>query len=189
MIAESVVEGALGTGSVFTASGENYLTKVLHLNNFAIPGRILDGHDQSNFTLSRAAEPSIALSRLSSCLVSTWSRMRLDTPDHLEKCAASSAKSVAGLDVTLAAVEEIISSDGATLLPALETLDPQAVFFLQYAQSLCSLMTLQQRDLDRASHQQLLAREKLSAVLSQFVQFKHFYFCSEESDNLCDTSL
>ena len=131
----------------------------------------------------------MALSRLSSCLVSRWSSMRLDTPDHLEKCAISSAVNVAGVDVAFAAMEEIVSNDGATLLPALETLDPQAVFFLQYSQSMCSMMTLQQRDLDRASYQQLLAREKLRAVLSQFVQFKHYYFCEEESDNICDTSL
>ena len=154
-----------------------------------VSGRILDGQDSTNYTLSRVAEPHVALSRLSSCLVSKWSSMRLDTPDHLEKCSGSSSVAVAGLDAAFTAMEEIVSFDGAQLLPALETLDPQAVFFLKYSQSLCSMMTLQQRDLDRAIHQQLLAREKLSGVLSQFIQFKHFYFCSEETENVCETLL
>ena len=38
--------------------------------------------------------------------------MRLETPDHLDKCAESSAVSLAGLDTALAAMEEIISAEG-----------------------------------------------------------------------------
>ena len=65
----------------------------------------------------------------------------------------------------------------------------QAVFFLQYSQSLCSLMTLQQRDLERATTTQLMGREKLAGLLSQFVQFQHYFFCSEESDDMCELGL
>ena len=64
MIAEAVVEGVAGSGSVFTAAG-----------------RILDGHETTNYTLSRVAKVNSALSRPSTCLVSKWSAMRLDTPD------------------------------------------------------------------------------------------------------------
>lgn len=172
MIAEAVVEGVAGSGSVFTAAG-----------------RILDGHETTNYTLSRVAEANSALSRPSTCLVSKWSAMRLDTPDHLEKCAIDSAVSVAGVDAALSALTESLSLEGGMLLPAMETLDPQAVFFLQYAQSHCSVSSLQQRDLDRTVVHQLLGREKLKGVLSQFVEFKHFYFCSEESEFLCDSVL
>ena len=172
MIAEAVVEGVAGSGSVFTAAG-----------------RILDGHDSTNFTLSRVAEPNSALAHPSSCLVSKWSAMRLDTPDHLDKCAIDSVRTVAGVDAALSAVSESLSVEGATLLPALETLDPQAIFFLQYAQTHCSISSLQQRDLDRTVNHQLLGREKLKGVLSQFVEFRHFYFCSEESEFVCDSVL
>jgi len=172
MIAEAVVEGVAGSGSVFTAAG-----------------RILDGHDSTNFTLSRVAEPNSALAHPSSCLVAKWSAMRLDTPDHLDKCAIDSARTVAGVDAALSAVSESLSVEGATLLPALETLDPQAIFFLQYAQTHCSISSLQQRDLDRTVNHQLLGREKLKGVLSQFVEFRHFYFCSEESEFVCDSVL
>lgn len=170
MIAEAVVEGVAGFGSVFTASG-----------------RILDGQESSNFTMSRVGEANFPLKRLSGCLVSQWSQLRLDTPDQLEKCSTKSAVSVAGLTAALTATEEIFNQDGAILLPALETLDPQAVFFLQHAQSLCSSMTLQQRDLDRAVQSSLLGAEKLRGELSQAAPFRHFYFCSDESQYICPT--
>ena len=149
----------------------------------------MDGQDSSNYTMTRVGEPNLALSSLVSCLNTRWTQMMLDTPDMLTKSAVSSAISVLGVDVAFAAMEDIISADGATLLPALETLDPQAVFFLKYAQSQCSMMTLEQRDLDRAIHHHLLGREKLRGVLSQFVQFQHYYFCEEESENVCDPLL
>ena len=107
----------------------------------------------------------------------------------MEKSHISSSINVLGLDAAFNALEDIVASDGAILLPALEGLDPQAVFFLKYAQSQCSLMTLEQRDLDRTIHQSLLGQEKLKGVLSQFVQFQHYYFCSEESEDVCETLL
>ena len=99
--------------------------------------------------------------------------MRLDTPDHLKKCAIDSAVTVAGVDASFSALTESLSLEGGMLLPAMETLDPQAVFFLQYAQSHCSVSSLQHRDLDRTADHQLLGREKLKVVLSQYVEFKH----------------
>ena len=170
MLAEAVVDGVAGLGSVFTAAG-----------------RILDGQNSSNFTLSRVGEANFPLKRLSSCLETQWSVMRLDTPDHLAKCSSKSAVSVAGLAAAYTALEEMFDQEGAVLLPALETLDPQAVFFLQHAQSLCSSQTLQQRDFDRAVHNSLLGPEKLRGELSQFAQFRHFFFCSDESQYTCDT--
>ena len=170
MLAEAVVDGVAGLGSVFTAAG-----------------RILDGQNSSNFTLSRVGEANFPLKRLSSCLETQWSVMRLDTPDHLAKCSSKSAVSVAGLAAAYTALEEMFDQEGAVLLPALETLDPQAVFFLQHAQSLCSSQTLQQRDFDRAVHNSLLGPEKLRGELSQFAQFRHFFFCPEESQHACET--
>lgn len=94
-----------------------------------MPGRILEGGDSSNYTLSRRVEPGAALAPLSSCLAARWAAARLDTPDHLARCAASSSLAVLGLDTALAATEDIVSTDGAVLLPALDTLDPQVEQF------------------------------------------------------------
>ena len=132
-------------------------------------------------------EANFPLKRLSSCLESQWSQMRLDTPDHLAKCSTKSAVSVAGLAAAFTAVEEMFGQEGAVLLPALETLDPQAVFFLQHAQSLCASQTLQQRDYDRAVHNSLLGPERLRGELSQVDQFRHFFFCSDQSQVACET--
>ena len=65
----------------------------------------------------------------------------------------------------------------------------QAVFFLAYSQSLCSASTLQQRDLDRAPEPRLLPRERLAGVLGQSHQFRHFFFCSELSEEPCQPLL
>ena len=86
---------------------------------------------------------------ISTCLVSKWSEMRLDTPDHLEICAIDSAVTVAEVDAAFSALTESMSLVVGMLLPAMKTLDPQSVFFLQYAQSHCSVSSLQQCDLDR----------------------------------------
>ena len=188
MLGEAVVEGVAGLGSVFTAAGGQFREKFLSVSSdFDFSGRILDGQNSSNFTLSRVGEANFPLKRLSSCLQTQWSQMRLDTPDHLAKCSTKSAVAVAGLAAAYTAVEEMFGEQGAVLLPALETLDPQAVFFLQHAQSLCSSQTLQQRDFDRAVHNSLLGPEKLRGELSQFAQFRHFFFCSDESQYTCET--
>jgi len=168
MIAEAVITGVAGTGSVFTPTG-----------------RILDGSYTGNFSLSRTEEANKPLLRIAGCLSNRWTGLGLDTPDQLEKCAVSSAISVAGLEAAYGALTESLLVEGGELLPALETLDPQSVFILQYSQTFCSLSSLQQRDLDRTLNHELLGREKLKGVLSQFSEFAHFYFCSESSDESC----
>ena len=59
----------------------------------------------------------------------------------------------------------------------------------QFAQSYCSVSSLQQRDFDRTVNHQLLGWEKLKGVLSQYVEFRHFYFCSDDSELMCDSVL
>ena len=172
MIAEAVVEAVAGSGAVFTETG-----------------RILDGSHAGNLTMSRSEEPNTALLRSASCLVSAWTSMGLDTPDQLEKCAISSALNVAGLKAAYTALSESLLVEGGQLLPSLETLDPQAVFFLHYAQTHCALSTLKQRDLDRTLSTRLLGREKLRGVLSQFSEFRHYFYCAEKSEGECGSAL
>jgi len=170
-IAVAVVDGVVGKGSVFTASG-----------------RIMDGQE-ANFTLSRPAEAGATLRDGAKCLKNKWQNMRLDTPDHLDKSAMDSAVSVAGAKAAYGALGDILSVDGGKLLPALQNLDPQAIFFLEYSQSFCEQSTLQQRDIDRTVNQHLLGREKLEGVLSQFADFRHFFYCTENDENSCGNVL
>jgi hypothetical protein len=115
--------------------------------------------------------------------------MRLDTPDQLEKSAVRGAVAVAAMEAAYAALSESLLVEGGQLLPALERLDPQAVFFTQYGQSFCAVSTLQQRDLDRTVSSELLGREKLKGVLSQFAEFRHFFFCPERKEDMCGSVL
>ena len=166
MIAEAVIDAVAGSGSVFTATGQ-----------------ILDGSASSaNFTLSRTEEPNSPLLTAAGCLLEEWKGLGLDTPDQLEKCAVRSAINVAGLGAAYSALSEAVLVEGGQLLPSLETLDPQAVFLLQYSQTLCSLSSLEQRDLDRTLGRQLLGQERLTGVLTQFPEFRHFFYCSEEDE-------
>ena len=165
MIAEAVIDAVAGSGSVFTSEGQ-----------------ILDGSSTSaNFTLSRSEEPNSPLLPTAGCLLEEWKGLGLDTPDQLEKCAVSSAISVGGVAAAYSALSEAVLVEGGKLLPSLETLDPQAVFFLQYSQTLCSLSSLEQRDLDRTLGRQLLGRERLAGVLTQFPEFRHYFYCSEDT--------
>jgi len=86
---------------------------------------------------------------------------------------------------TLAALEDIMEQEKGIVMPAMESFDPQSVFFLSYAQSLCSHETDFQRDIDRTSGSVLLNRQKLQGTLSQVPEFYHFYFCGHDSSLSC----
>ena len=183
MIAEVVVEGVAGSGSVFTATGR-ILDGTPHTVTPEESGvRNNVGAGAGNLSQSRSEQANAPLLRAADCLVGRWAALRLDTPDQLERCAVTSAVSVAGLHAAYGALTEALSAEGGQVLPALEVLDPQAVFFLQYAQTFCSLRTLQQRDLDRTLKPHLLGREKLKGVLSQVDEFQHYFYCGDSSDS------
>jgi hypothetical protein len=82
-------------------------------------------------------------------------------------------------------LEDILELEKGILLPAMETFDPQSVFFLSYAQSLCSHEADFQRDIDRTAGHSLLNRQRLEGALSQLPEFYHFYFCSYDSSLNC----
>ena len=171
MIAESIVDGVAGIGGVFTATG-----------------RILDGSQTGNFTLSRAEKPNAALEDASHCLISSWQHQGVDTLDQLKKSAVNNAISAAGLQAAYAALTETFLAEGGQLLPSLETVDPQAVFFLQYAQLHCSLATQQQADMDRTLLARLPGESKLRGIMAAIPDFRHYFFCSESDDDVCDNT-
>jgi predicted metalloendopeptidase len=180
MIAEAVVEAVAGTGLVFTANGQ-----ILDGQAVAKAGRAANLTSIASRAAAAAIEPSAVLQGPASCLLTKWSAMGLDTPDQLAKAAVGGAVAVGGLEAAYTALTESLLVEGGQLLPALERLDPQSVFFVQYAQTFCAVSTLAQRDLDRTLGRDLLGREKLKGVLSQFAEFRHFFFCSERNEDMC----
>ena len=171
MVAEAIVDGVAGKGGVFTATG-----------------RILDGSDTGNFALNRVDKPNTALQDSARCIVSKWFQLGVDTRDQLHKTATSNAISVAGLQAAFAALSEIYLSQTAELLPSLEDVDPQAVFFMKYSQLHCSLATKQQEDMDRTLKVQLFGKEKVEGVLASIAEFRHYLMCEEMDEAThCDT--
>ena len=73
------------------------------------------------------------------CLVQAWGSASLDTPDMLSRSRQDSALGLASLETVLAAFASFLAVDGASLLPALEHLDPQAVLLLQHARVQCEV--------------------------------------------------
>ena len=95
----------------------------------------------------------------------------------LGRSKQDSALGLASLETVLAAFASFLAVDGASLLPALEHLDPQAVLLLQHARLQCEVdlallhqkkmtnlfqvQSLEARDLARTTRTQLLARERM----------------------------
>jgi len=169
MLARAIVDGVAGHGAVFTAAG-----------------RLLGGSGQgSNYTLGRGALSGHVLETPSNCLMEAWGSASLDTPDMLGRSRKDSALGLASLETVLAAFASFLAVDGASLLPALEHLDPQAVLLLQHARLQCEVQSLEARDLARTTRTRLLARERMVGEFSQLPDFSHFFFCAEPEGAQC----
>ncbi len=183
-MAEAVISGVVGYGLLYDVRG------VLQY-----PGGVGPAAAEANSTSPSAlgaifTEPLASFDRASRCLATSYASLGIDTPDYLSKCRASSALAVAAARQTLITLEDMLELETGQLLPALETRDPQSLFLLSYAQSMCSKRTFKQRDVDRtttassADHRdELLEEERLEGTLSQLPEFRHYYFCSSLDDD------
>jgi len=131
------------------------------------------------------SDPRSILEADSKCLVDKYSQSAIDDPKELFKCRLDTAVHVAALQESLLTLEDILESEKGIVLPAMETFDPQSVFFLSYAQSLCSHYSEMQEDIDKTSGTSLLNQQKLLGVLTQLSEFRHFFFCRFDSSLNC----
>lgn len=169
-IAQAMLEGVVGRGLLFEPNGH------LRPHN----GSLFGVGPSSSFT-----DPRPLLEMDAQCLLDKFTVNSVDTVEQLHKCRLDSAVTVAAVRQAYVTLEDILELERGILLPAMETMDPQSVFFLAYAQTLCSVETKRQRDIDRTTNNALLAREKLQGVLSQMAEFHHFYYCSYDDDQSC----
>ena len=186
-VAQAMLEGILGRGLLFDSSGRLVIQT---------EGGTSNGSTHTTATAAVAAtsqqqyggsynDPRSILEIDAQCVVDKYSRVGVDTLEQLQKCRIDSAVNVAALREALLTLEDILELEKGILLPAMETFDPQSVFFLSYAQSLCSHETDFQRDIDRTAGHSLLNRQRLEGALSQLPEFYHFYFCSYDSSLNC----
>ena len=146
-------------------------------------------YHNSNYSFSpytgSPSDPRSVLEKDSLCLVSKYVQAGVDDNPFVTRGRTESTMTVAGLRQAYITLEDILELEKGIVLPAMETFDPQAIFFLSFAQSLCTQRTVQQNDIDRTSNNKLLERQLLNGALTQFPEFHHYYYCSYDENLSC----
>ena len=169
-VAKSMLEGVLGRGLLFESDGK------LRSHN----GTLFGNSDMTQFN-----DPRPILERDAKCLVDKYSASGLDTVDLLLKCRMDSVLTVAAVWQAFVTLEDILELERGILLPAMETMDPQAVYFLAYGQTLCSTATEKASDIQRTADNQLPNKANLLGTLSQVSEFQQFYNCPYDEEQSC----
>ena len=112
-------------------------------------------------------------------------QVSVDDRESIIRGKTESTMTVAALRQAYVTLEDILELEKGIVLPAMETYDPQAIFFLSFAQSMCTQRTDQQYDVDRTSHNKLLEKPLLIGALTQFPEFHHFFYCGYDEDLNC----
>ena len=120
-------------------------------------------------------------------MISKYVQVGVDDREYIIRGKTDSTMTVAALRQAYVTLEDILELEKGIVLPAMETFDPQAIFFLSFAQSLCTQRTEQQNDIDRTSSNKLLEKQLLIGALSQFPEFHHYYYCGYNEDLSCGT--
>ena len=125
-LAKAMLSGVLGRGLLFDTDGR------LRPHNGSLFG--------GNADTSAFQDPRPVLEEDAKCLVDKYSVAGLETVDQLLMCRMDSALTVAALWQAFVTLEDILELERGILLPAMETMDPQAIFFLSYGQTSCSVI-------------------------------------------------
>ena len=185
-VAQAMLEGVLGRGLLFDSSGRLVIQTEGGTSNNSL---VLAGTAAVAATASQYGssynDPRSILEVDAQCIVDKYSKVGVDSMEQLRKCRVDSAVNVAALREALLTLQDILELEKGIVLPAMETYDPQSVFFLSYAQSLCAHETDFRRDIDRTSGSSLINRLKLEGSLSQLPEFYHYFFCSYDSSLNC----
>ncbi|CAL8074169.1 unnamed protein product [Orchesella dallaii] len=122
------------------------------------------------------------------CLVSFFVNIRLDDTDYIERTSLDTTMHLAGIQIAL---DALLNHDLGTIflgLPALENFPPNALFFLSYIQSQCSVQSLLYHDLEHYSFTTLSHDHRTKGVLRQLVGFTDAMECPSSSELYADFS-
>ncbi len=179
-LAKAMLSGVLGRGLLFDTDGR------LRPHNGSLFGGSINAIDESTSAGSSAfLDPRPVLEKDAQCLVDKYSAAGLETVDQLLMCRQDSALTVAAVWQAFVTLEDILELERGILLPAMETMDPQAIFFLSYGQTLCSVATSQASDIERTANNHLTNRANLMGSLSQVHKFQHYYHCPYDEEQSC----
>lgn len=169
-VAKAMLRGVLGRGMLFEADGR------LRPHN----GSLFGGPDGASFH-----DPRPILEKDATCLVDRYSASGVEAVEQLIKCRMDSTYSVAAVWQAFVTLEDILELERGVILPAMETMDPQALFFLAFGQTLCSVATEDASDIQRTSEDKLSNKAKLMGTLSQVSKFHQFYHCPYDEEQGC----
>ena len=179
-MSKAMLQGVLGQGLLFDSSGRLLVQPEL-------PGMLPDVRSNYSFSPYKDSfvDPVALLEKDSLCLASKYEQIGVDDSKLIRSGRTESAMTVAALKQAYVSLEDILESEKGFILPAMETFDPQAIFFLSFAQSLCTQRTVKQNDIDRTSSNKLLEKQMLNGALTQFPEFYHFFYCGYDDNLSC----
>ena len=177
-VTRAMLTGVIGQGLLFDANGTLLVKPEL-------PGMTVTNRSVPFVKDYPSSDPRTVLAKDTACLLSKLVPLGIDDPDFLSKSGTSTALNVAAVKQTFVSLEDVLDFETGIVLPAMETFDPQALFFLTYAQSLCVHRTPQQLDIDRTSSNSLMEKQLLEATLTQVPEFHEFFYCSYDYDLDC----
>ena len=179
-VSEAMLQGVIGQGLLFDSSGRLLVQQEL-------PGMIPfhNGSNPISLYSDSSGDPRAVLEKDSMCLITKYVQVSVDDRESIIRGKTESTMTVAALRQAYVTLEDILELEKGIVLPAMETYDPQAIFFLSFAQSMCTQRTDQQYDVDRTSHNKLLEKPLLIGALTQFPEFHHFFYCGYDEDLNC----
>ena len=129
-VAQAMLEGVLGRGLLFDSSGRLVIQTEGGTSNNSL---VLAGTAAVAATASQYGssynDPRSILEVDAQCIVDKYSKVGIDSIEQLRKCRVVSAVNVAALREALLTLQDILELEKGIVLPAMETYDPQSVFF------------------------------------------------------------
>lgn len=148
-------------------------------NLYAANGSFLSPLDpavnQSRFMIDQA------MTCLSKFVVS---KKLVQQPSTANRTALDTVQWIASVQQAFEAFVRVEESMKHTHQPAMESMEPKELFFLNFAQSLCTKRSPEQEDLDEVTGSSLSNESVLQVVISQLKEFSEAYYCSGDSSPL-----
>ncbi|XP_046679024.1 endothelin-converting enzyme 1-like [Homalodisca vitripennis] len=135
-------------------------------------------------TLVDSQHPAVNQSKLAflhpvSCLRHWWGKEGFASPFASDTTTYNTLIKLSGINIALRTLQNQLKYTPHTHQPALENFEDGHLFFITFAQSVCSIKSPQQRDLDSTLDTSLSDKSLLSVVLSQVKEFSRLFSCSK----------
>ncbi|XP_054286283.1 endothelin-converting enzyme 2-like [Macrosteles quadrilineatus] len=113
-----------------------------------------------------------------SCLRQWWGKEGFASSQASEMATYNALIKLSGVNIALKTMQAHLAHLPHTHQPALESYDDGHLFFITFAQSVCSVTSPEQKDLDETVDNILDDKSMLSVVLSQVKDFAKLFSCT-----------